>query len=121
MKERQRGIVVTVDGKEVKIVPKKYEKFVYDTSFIDDPDHKRLTQTERLELENRLWINSFSWDERYSQSMIRDHEIKKVYLVYNRFGDTDFEALYDNGIQVRIPMRLYNMAPVYMRERKNSL
>jgi hypothetical protein len=121
MKERQRGIVVYVEGKHVKTVPKRYEDFVKDTSFITDLDHKRLSKVERLQLENRRWISQFTWDNRYTKERINNGIIVKVFKVYDRFGDVRYQAEYDNGVTAYIPRTMYNLAPIDMRYRKNSL
>jgi len=112
MKERQRGIVVMVDGKHVKTVPRKYETVIYNLSFITDPDHKRLHWRERLELENRLFIQSLSWHERYLKELIEGEVIIDIEITNTRIMGhwlRSAVAVYSTGLRVIVPDRFMSL------------
>ena len=94
------------------MIPNALHEFAMDDSWIDTPDKIRLSPTERLELENRKFIHSLSWVDRYLKELIEGHRIVEVTAVNFRDGGAEYHAIYDNGIEVIVPRRLYYVSPV---------
>lgn len=100
----------------VKLIPKKFYPIRNLEDFLDDLEHRRLSDTERENLKKellRLHLENFLKEKNYDSNLrpyINGANPLVVLLV--RTKHSEYAAVrFDNGIEVRCPKQLYTESP----------
>lgn len=108
-------MILKHQGKNLKIIPEKFAKVENITEFLEDEDKRRLTEVERQNLEDALFIQEY---EIYLRQIValKDKEMyekvknsKPAYAVKIKMkgGKTNFVIRTTNNISLRCPKSLY--------------
>lgn len=82
----------------IKNIPKRYEP-VFDINIIDDLDSKRLSITERLNLEHKIILKSLS---KYEFELIENSKPHKFVFTKSK-EQKRLSILYENGVIIKCP------------------
>lgn len=112
-------MILTHNNREIKLIPRKYEGIENITDYLEDFEHKRLTEDERDHLDNRLFrqeCENFLSDLEKSEKLVHE-QVKDAWPILSlRVLTSDNQTYYairmSNNISVRCDEALYRLSPV---------
>jgi hypothetical protein len=112
-------MILTHNNREIKLIPRKYDGIENITDYLEDFEHKRLTEAERDNLNNRLFRQAaeiFLADLEKSEKLVHE-QVKDAWPILSiKVKTSDDQTYYaikmSNNISVRCEEALYRMSPV---------
>lgn len=112
-------MIITHNDREIKRIPRKYEGIENITDYLEDFEHKRLTDDERDHLDNRLFrqecekfLEKLEQNEHLVHEQVKDAHPTLSVKANTSDGQTYYAIRMSNNISVRCEESLYRLSPV---------
>lgn len=110
-------MILQHNGHSIKLIPEKYLVIENITDYLDNEHQRRLTNTERFNLDQALFVHyANDFIQRLSEAdklvfeQVKDADPVACVCLKNGLGDTQYALRLSNGIKVLCHPRLFELA-----------